>query len=115
MELIYMKDSNDAYERAKKRVDTIKGFYNHLKVFLIFNVLLVVAKLSLADWIIEHVPDRDVQYWIDMNIIITPAIWGIGLMIHGIYAYRHKFTFVKRWEEKKLKEIMEEENKDMYE
>lgn len=104
-----MEERESVYDRARKRVEALKGFYNHLKVFIVANVLLIVAKLSLERWLTDIIEDPGAERWLDINIFLTPVLWGVGLLIHGIYVYRHKFTFVKRWEEKKLKELLEDE------
>lgn len=101
---------NNKYERAQQKVDTIKKFYKHLRVFIIINVLLLLARIK----IFKFFKDGDfsnVQFdrWLDWNTYGTAAVWGVALTLHGLYAFQYKFKFFKNWEERKLKEILEKE------
>ena len=111
MELIQaMKEPQSVYDRAKKRVEDLKSFYNHLKIFLIANILLIVAKLSINEWMQQTVENEELLRWLDVNIYVTPLIWGLVILGHGIYAYRHKFRFLKKWEDQKIQEFLDEED-----
>lgn len=101
---------NTKYERAQKKVDTIKGFYKHLRVYIIINVLLILLRVK----IFKFFKDGDfsnVQFdrWLDWNTYGTAAIWGFALVLHGLYAFQYKFKFFKNWEARKLKEILDKE------
>lgn len=102
-----MEDSKEQkYIRAKKRMEEIKGFYTHLTVYLIINVLLTLAQLGVF---------REGWYGIEFPgwaIFSTPFFWGIGLLFHGLWVFTHKFTFAKNWEERKIKEYMEKEDEE---
>jgi len=37
--------------------------------------------------------------------------WGIGLIAHGLKAFEFSPFFNKEWEERKIQEILEKENK----
>ena len=105
-------------ERAKKRVEELKGFFKHVKGFIIVNLLLLFIRSGILNFVtINGQPlDDYVLRWVDLNFILTPVLWGIGLIIHGIYVYRYKFTFLKNWEEKQIKKFMDEDqqNADKY-
>ncbi len=36
---------DEKYEKAKKRVEEIKGFYSHLFVYIAVNIVLVIINL----------------------------------------------------------------------
>ena len=101
-------------ERAKKRVKELKGFFGHLRGFIVVNVLLLLIRAGVLRFItINGEPiDDNVLGWIDLNFILTPVLWGIGLAIHGLYVYRHKFTFLRKWEEDQIRKYMEEDQRD---
>ncbi len=98
-------------ERAKERVAEIKAFFTHIKVYIFVNVFLLLLKGRFLDFITGRAEDLDPNFlnWLDLNILFTPLLWGFGLAIHGVYVYRHKFTFLRNWEERQLKKFLEEE------
>lgn len=95
-------------EKAKKRVEEIKGFFRHLKVFIIVNGLLLILQKG---WLLPLLPNwfpEEAYYfdWVNINI----AFWGVILAAHAMTLYRHKFRFLKNWEERQIKKYMDEEN-----
>ncbi|WGK64288.1 2TM domain-containing protein [Croceiramulus getboli] len=89
-------------ERAKARVKAIRGFYSHLTVYIIVNLLIIVLFSSITSW-----TRTDWTSW--WTYLSTPVFWGIGLLAHGIYVFAPKITFIKDWEERKIKELMEKD------
>jgi hypothetical protein len=87
----------EKYKMAKKRVEDIKGFYAHLYSYLGVNVVLVVINLATS-------PRNPWFYWVTL-------FWGIGVFWHfmGVFVF-YKITG-SSWEEKKIKEIMDEMDK----
>ena len=87
--------SSKRYEKAKERVEAIKGFYGNLMAYCI--VIPVLAYINY----------RTTSFtW-----VIFPALgWGFGLLGHGLKAYGYNPLFGKNWEEKKIKEFMEKDN-----
>ena len=83
------------YEKAKERVELIKGFYGNLTSYCIVIPVLAFINYRTTSFV-----------W-----VIFPAIgWGIGLLGHGLRAYGLNPLFGKGWEEKKIKEFMERDN-----
>lgn len=83
------------YEKAKERVELIKGFYGNLTSYCIVIPVLAFINYRTTSFV-----------W-----VIFPAIgWGIGLLGHGLKAYGLNPLFGKGWEEKKIKEFMERDN-----
>jgi len=89
------------YENAKKRVEKEKGFYNHLTAYIIINIALLFVNSNFSH--------EGFNRWLDWNLYITPVLWGIGLLFHGISVFAKTPIFGKKWEENKIKEYM---NKD---
>ncbi len=106
---------NQRREKAKKRVEELKQFYTHIRVYILINILILLLRGRLLDFILGKSETIDPGFlgWIDLNVLLTPLLWGIGLLIHGIYAYRHKFGFVKRWEERQIRKILEEDDNQL--
>jgi uncharacterized integral membrane protein len=107
------------YEKAKKRVEKEKGFYNHLAVYIIINIIIIIMNRFMytnSDTINVNVNFAE---WLNWNLIITPALWGIGLLCHGICVFKKnsflngsykKSVFGKEWEERKIKELMDKDD-----
>ncbi|MGB3144019.1 MAG: 2TM domain-containing protein [Maribacter sp.] len=87
--------SSKRYEKAKERVEAIKGFYGNLTAYCI--VIPVLAYINY----------RTTSFtW-----VIFPALgWGFGLLGHGLKAFGYNPLFGKNWEERKIKQYMEDEN-----
>jgi len=109
------------FVKARKRVDNIKKFYKHLTVFIVINSVLLIAKFKLFDFFTQQgVQDQGFYDWLNWNIIGTPVVWGIGLLLHGIYVFRmnsrplkdFRPRFVKNWEMKKMEEFLREEKRN---
>lgn len=79
---------NIAYERAVKRVKELKGFYGNLISYCIVIPFLVIINLLTS-------PEQLWFYWPMLG-------WGIGLLAHGM----NTFAIGRNWEEKKIREIM---------
>ncbi len=62
--------NDEAYEKAKKRVEAKIGFYIHLAVYVGVNVLLIIINLSASPQ----------QLWFKWPLLG----WGIGLFFHGM-------------------------------
>jgi len=87
---IYIRDKR--YQKAKERVEAIKGFYGNL-----LSYCLVIPFLVWLNFRSTSFP------W-----AIFPALgWGFGLFMHGMEAFGYNPLWGKNWEEKKIKELME--------
>jgi|SRR5690554_177900 len=93
-----------AYLRAKRKVETLKGFYGHLLVYIIINAAIALVSANFFGR-----GKADFSNW---EIYITAFFWGIGLLSHAIYVFfflNFKNNFLKRWEEKKIKQFLDED------
>ena len=82
------------YQRAKERVDALRGFYIHLTVYVIVNLFLFLLDIFAS-------PDTLWFYW--------PLLgWGIALVLHAVSVFGSGRLSSTDWEEKKIREIMEE-------
>ena len=91
MERIDRNTKEDAYYRAKKRVEEIKGFYGNLTSYCLVIPFLIFINYSTS-WDFQW-------FWFPM------FGWGMGVIIHGFTV----FGYGKTWEERKIKEILEKE------
>lgn len=90
------------YLRAKDAIQCIRNFYMHLFVFLMVILAAVVAPVFNMSFCFICFSDN---HWMNMLGYIP---WGIGVLIHGLVAFR-VFVPLHRWEERKLKEFMEQD------
>jgi hypothetical protein len=82
------------YQRAKQRVEELKGFYTHLAVYLVINLgLFLIDFVTGGGW------------W-----FFWPLIgWGVGLTIHAVVVFGVEGPLGRGWEERKIRELMERE------
>lgn len=102
-----MKDfEQEKYERAKKRVKEVKGFYSHLTVYLIVNIALILLRMGVLQ---NGLVNIEMPNW---SYFTTPFFWGIGLTFHGLYVFQYKSKWFKNWEERKIKEYMDRDDQE---
>jgi len=89
-------------ERAKHRVKKIKGFYSHLLVYVVINLMIVVININNLE------PGESYFHY---ENFFTLFFWGIGLAVHGLSVFLPNFIMGKNWEERKIKEIMDRDKK----
>ncbi len=88
-------DEQARYQEAKKQVEEIKGFYFHLVSYLLVNAVLCVINLLTSP---EYL-------WFIWSI----TGWGIAIVIHAFSVFSGLWG--KSWEERKIKEIMEKDER----
>ncbi|MEL1254341.1 2TM domain-containing protein [Flavobacterium sp. DGU38] len=92
----------DRYYEAQKKVKQIREFYEHLTVFVLVNPIVIVVNLMTSPGYLWFV-------WCLMG-------WGVGVVLHGLKAFERMPFFDKKWEERKIQEILEKEkNKQTWE
>ena len=89
----------EAYLRAQKKVKAIIGFYWHLASYVIVNIFLIILITS-----------NGVKFF-SFGTFSTAFFWGIGLAFHFIGVFGPNFFFGKNWEERKIKEMMDNDKK----
>ena len=87
-------ERDDAYRRARRTVDAKIGFYIHLAVYVVVNIVLVAINLT-------HSP----QYlW-----FLWPLFgWGIGVFFHaaGVFVFRPGSGIKERMVEREAEKLM---------
>jgi len=71
-------EKDDAYERARAKVEKLFGFYTHLAVYVIVNVYLQSSTVAV--------------------------LWGIGLFFHafGVFGSRYKERMIETMVKKEM-------------
>ena len=111
-------EQSEKYIKVYGQVRQIKNFYQHLSVFFVGNIILLVIKFKAFDYF-ESVGFQDEGFldWFIWNIIGTPIIWGLGLLFHGLYVFVYKAkllsefkpSFIREWEQDQLQRFLIED------
>ena len=91
--------SEEAYRRAKRKVEKIMGFYKHLAVYLVVNIFLIIIVGMNSEYGFNH-----------YSTYTTAFFWGIGLAFHFLQVFGRDVLFNEDWEEKKIREFIEKDN-----
>ena len=89
-------ENQQAYEKAKKRVEARIGFYIHLAVYVGVNVLLIIINLSASPQ----------QLWFQWPLLG----WGIGLFFHGMSIFVFSGRRLREAKERMIEEEMKRES-----
>lgn len=95
----------ERYERARKRVKRIRGFYTHALVYVVINIMIFIVNTQLTS-------GQNYNGW---QMFSTPVFWGIGLLAHGLSVFLPPLLIGKGWEDDKIKELMEKEKNQKWE
>ncbi|PKA83862.1 LytS/YehU family sensor histidine kinase [Ulvibacter sp. MAR_2010_11] len=87
--------SEKKYERAKKRVEELKGFYVHLTIYLIMVPVFIFLNYKSTGF-----------PW----AIFPIAGWGFGVMGHAMEVFNYNPFLGKNWEDRKLRELMDKDD-----
>jgi len=80
--------------RARERVAEIKGFFAHLVIFAAVIILLFAVNATTSgSWWVQ---------WVFLG-------WGIGVLAHAFAVFGSTPKFISRWEERKIREHMDEQ------
>ena len=83
------------YKKAKKKAQEIRSFYINLTCYCVIIPTLIFINLYFT-------PEF---YWFYFSMLG----WGMGLLFHGMSAFGWNPFLGKGWEERKLKQFMDEE------
>mgnify|MGYP000504151473 CR=1 FL=1 len=87
---------NSSYVRAVEKVEKLKEFYQNIISYCIIIPFLVFINLKFSPqfhW-----------FWFPM------FGWGIGVLFHGLDVYNYNPFLGRNWEQKKINELMKEED-----
>lgn len=81
---------------AHKRVESIKGFYNHVFCYVSLNILLSVY------WYFESF--LPYSFW-ETTFYVMVFGAGTTLLLHALLVFMPKYFFASSWEEKQFKKL----------
>lgn len=83
--------SEKRYERAKKHVENLKGFYVHFSIYLIMVPVFIYLNLQSTGF-----------PW-----ALFPILgWGLGITGHAMEVFNYNPFLGRDWEERKIRELM---------
>lgn len=85
-----------AYQRARKRARSIRGFYSNLLCYCIVVPFLAAINLIYSP-----------EFW---WFLLSAVGWGIGLAFHAMEVFEFHPFFGRNWQERKIQEILSKEN-----
>jgi hypothetical protein len=92
-------------KRAVQRVEEIKKFYKHVVAYVLINLFFgFIWNFSfklVGDFIVSNQFNGG-----DQKHLPIWFLWGIFLTLHGLKTFVFPNLFGKDWEEKKVKEYM---------
>jgi hypothetical protein len=94
------RDLDDAYIQARKHVEKLKEFYYNL-----LSYCLVIPFLAFINWKTSW---QFQWFWFPM------FGWGIGLAFHAMSVYFEGGRFGRNWEQRKIREFMEQEERQRW-
>lgn len=86
------------YFRAKQRVAVIKKFYTNLMFYIV-----IICALAGLNYYVNQLRHP----W----FLWAAFGWGIGIIFQAVKVFRWTPFIGKRWEERKIKQFMEEEER----
>ena len=101
-------DREETYLRAKERVDKLRGFYNHLVIYILINIGItsykIIRNLTHGEAFHEAV--------FDLGTFAIWGLWGVGLGLHAFSVFGLPYLLGNNWEEEKIKQFMKEEEEE---
>lgn len=86
-----MDDDLD-FQRARRRVHQLKGFYIHMTVFVGIMLMLLVINLVTSPGV----------WWVQWAFLG----WGVGVIAHTLVVFGLAGWLGPEWEERKIRELM---------
>ncbi|WP_125719870.1 2TM domain-containing protein [Flavobacterium ustbae] len=105
--------NDESYNAAYKRVKKLKGFYSHVKIYIIINIIIIISSLTRSSFT-GGIDFSGLSEW---HTYSTAFFWGIGLAAHGLSVFGSDLFFGQDWEKKQIQKYMEKDtaNKNKWE
>jgi uncharacterized membrane protein len=94
--------NNTTYKEVEKNVKRMKNFYNHVQIFVIMMLVLLLFSDIIVSFFEARITNPNSLNW------VNAVLWLFGLIIHGIYVFKFKANFIDKWEQTKMEELMKQ-------
>lgn len=92
-------DQEEKFMRARERVEELRKFYMGIATYLfVIGILAGVNYYSNG--------------FRSMWFLWVAGFWGLGIIFHAAKIFGRNVLFGKEWEERKIREFMEEERRN---
>jgi hypothetical protein len=88
------------YKDAERRVKKIRRFYTFIFIYFAVNIFILYMNYR------DLKPNETI--W-QLKYFSLPLFWGIGVIGYGMSVFLPGFILGNKWEEKKIKELMDKE------
>jgi hypothetical protein len=98
------EEMNQRYQRAKKRTEQLRKFYKHLVTYVIVNMFISGYKIN------EYMDRGDTfeEAFLNLDTFIVWIVWGAFVLLQAVKTFRPGIVMGVDWEERKIREIMNE-------
>lgn len=103
MEYSNFSEEEEKLYRAQKKVKKMKGFYAHLAVYIIINLMLAIMSGMHGG----------IRGFFE-PIKTTGLFWGIGVFFHWYGVFGKDLIFGRNWEERKIRELMDKDKTNSF-
>jgi len=102
------RDERRKLNRAKKRIEELKGFYWHLASYLGVNLVISISK------IVRNLGNGETfgEAFFDFGTFAIWFFWGIGMFFHGAKVFGSFGLFGRGWEERQIQKYIDQERKE---
>ncbi|SHH40233.1 2TM domain-containing protein [Winogradskyella jejuensis] len=99
------QESHLKLQRAKRKIERLKGFYRHLMIFTIINLVIIWLRVNdnLDSW------DSFITELWSLHTLSTFIVWGAILCVHAFSVFLLPNLLGYDWEERKIEQFMQEE------
>lgn len=102
-----MENEKQKLERAKKRLEELKGFYWHLAAYLGVNTFItistIVGRMSDGEKFLDVLDFGSFAVWF---------FWGVGLFFHALKVFSVNPIFSKGWEERQIQKYIDRDKRE---
>ncbi|MBV8327066.1 2TM domain-containing protein [Chryseobacterium sp.] len=88
------------YQQAKRQVERLRRFYTHVFIYIAVNLVIVYFNYSNL---------KPGESYFQGKNFLTAIFWGIGVLGHGVMVFLPQTNLVRKWEEKKIRELMDQQ------
>ena len=101
-------NQNNKRQRAKKKIAELKGFYIHLTVFILVNIMVITAS------VLGRMANNEsfIDAFFNFGTFSTFIFWGLGVLFHAAKVFTYNPFFNRDWEERQIQKYMDKDRRE---